>query len=115
MTKITPLRIISIILTIFITAVFFGTGEIFKEQIEEDSQKANLENPFLPYAGLFLFGIPPSVAGIVASFLKITKSKIIVFSGIVAASYIVIFIIAFLMLEYPSSFGIPETYWEIDE
>jgi len=111
----TPLRIISIISTVIIITVFFGTSEIFKEQIEEDAQKPNLENPFLPYAGLFLFGLPPSVAGIVASFLKTTKSKIIVFSGIVAVAYIVIFIIAFLMLEYPSIFGIPETYWVIDE
>ena len=109
------LRITGIISTIIIVTVFFGTAEIFKEQIEADTQKPNLKNPFLPYAGLFLFGIPPSVACIVVSFLKTTKSKIIVFSGIVAASYIVIFIIAFLMLEYPSSFGIPETYWEIDE
>jgi len=109
------LRIIGIISTIIIVAVFFGTAEIFKEQIEADAQKPNLENPFLPFAGLFLFGIPPSVACIVVSFLKTTKSKIIVFSGIVTAAYIVIFIIAFLMLEYPSSFGIPETYWEIDE
>ncbi|MDH3678089.1 MAG: hypothetical protein OEQ12_07300 [Nitrosopumilus sp.] len=106
------LRIISIISTIVIIIVFFGTAEIFKEQIEEDAEKANLENPFLPYAGLFLFGIPPSVAGIIISFLKTTKSKIIVFSGIVAAAYIVIFIIAFLMLEYPSTFGISETYFD---
>ena len=88
---------------------------MFKEQIEADAQKANLENPFLPYAGLFLFGIPPSVAGIIISFLKSTKSKIIVFSAITGASYVVIFIIAFLMLEYPTMFGMSETYWEIDE
>ena len=109
------LRIFSIILTIILFAVFFGTAKIYTEQIEEDTEKPNLENPFLPYAGLFLFGLPPSVAGIIISFFKNTKSKIIVFSGIVAAAYIVIFIIAFLMLEYPSTFGIPETYWETDE
>ena len=109
------LRILSIISTIIIISVFFGTAEIFKEHIEEDTQKPNLENPFLPFAGLFLFGIPPAVAGIVASFLKTTKSKIIVSCGIISTSYIAIFIIAFLMLEYPSTFGIPETYWEIDE
>ena len=109
------LRIISIISTVIIIAIFFGTGELYKEQIEEDVQKANLENPFLPYAGLFLFGIPPSVAGIIVSFLKTTKSKIIVSCGIVGVSYVAIFIIAFLMLEYPAMFGIPETYWEIDE
>ena len=108
------LRIIGIISTIIIVAVFFGTAEIFKEQIEADAQKPNLENPFLPFAGLFLFGIPPSVACIVVSFLITTKSKIVVFSGIVAASYIAIFIIAFLMLEYPSTFGIPENYLELD-
>ena len=56
-----------------------------------------------------------AVTGIIVSFLKATKSKILVFSGIVAASYVVIFIIAFLMLEYPSTFGIPENYWETDE
>jgi len=106
------LRIIGIALTIIVTAVFFGTAEIFKEQIEEDTNKPNLNNPFLPYAGLFLFGIPPSVACIVVSFLKTTKSKIIVLCGIIGASYIAIFIIAFLMLEYPTSFGIPETYWD---
>jgi len=110
----TPLRITSIISTIIIAAVFFGTAEIYKEQIEEVSDKPNFEHPFLPFAALFLFGIPPSVAGIVASFIKTTKSKIIVFCGIVVAAYIVIFIIAILMLNYPSSFGIPETYWEIN-
>ncbi len=109
------LRITGIVLTIIIVAVFFGTAEMYKEQIEEDTEKPNFENPFLPFAALFLFGIPLSVACIVMSFLKTTKSKIIVFSGIVATSYSVIFIIAFLMLEYPSSFGIPETYWEIDK
>ena len=106
------LRILSIISTVIIIVVFFGTGEIYKEQIEEDAQKANLDNPFLPYAGLFLFGIPLSVAGIIASFLKTTKSKIIVSCSIIGVSYIVIFIIAFLMLEYPATFGIPETYWD---
>ncbi|WP_428325572.1 hypothetical protein [Nitrosopumilus sp.] len=106
------LRILSIISTVIIIVVFFGTGEIYKEQIEEDAQKANLDNPFLPYAGLFLFGIPLSVAGIIASFLKTTKSKIIVSCSIIGVSYIVIFIIAFLMLEYPAMFGIPETYWD---
>ena len=106
------LRITGIISTIIIMAVFFGTAEIFKEQIEEDTKKPNLENPFLPYAGLFLFGLPPSVAVIIVSFFKTTKSKIIGFSGIVAASYILIFIIAFLMVEYPTMFGISETYWD---
>ena len=109
------LRIISIISTAVIVVIFFGTGELYKEQIEEDAQQANLENPFLPYAGLFLFGIPPSVTGIVISFLKTTKSKIIVLCGIIGLSYVVIFVIAFLMLEYPTMFGIPETYWEIDK
>ena len=109
------LRIICIISTIIIITVFFGTAEIFKEQIEEDSEKPNPENPFLPYAGLFLFGIPPSIAGIVVSFVKTIKSKIIIFCGIIGVSYITIFIIAFLMLEYPTMFGIPENYWEIDE
>ena len=109
------LRIISIVSTIIIIAIFFGTAEIFKVQIEKDSEKPDLENPFLPYAGLFLFGIPPSVAGIIVSFLKTTKSKIIILCGIICASYIAIFIIAFLMLEYPTAFGIPETYWEIDK
>ena len=106
------LGIIGIVSTAIIIAVFFGTAEIFKEQIEEDSEKANLENPFLPYAGLFLFGIPLSAAGIAVSFLKTIKSKILVSCGIVGISYIVIFVIAFLMLEYPDMFGIPETYWE---
>jgi len=55
------LRITGIISTIIIVAVFFGTAEIFKEQIEADTQKPNFENPFLPYAGLFLFGIPPKI------------------------------------------------------
>jgi hypothetical protein len=64
------LRIFSIISTIIIITVFFGTSEIFKEQIE-DVQKANLENPFLLYAGLFLFGLPPSIAGIIILFSKI--------------------------------------------
>ena len=64
------IRILSIISTIVIIAIFFGTAEIFKEQIEEDAEKANLKNPFLPYAGLFLFGIPPSVGGIIISFLN---------------------------------------------
>ena len=41
--------------------------------------------------------------------------KIIGFSMITGASYITIFIIAISMLEYPTTFGIPETYWEIDE
>ena len=109
------LRIFSILSTVIIIAVFFGTAEIFKEHIVEDAEKANIENPFLPYAGLFLFGIPPSVAGIIISFFKTTKSKIIVSCSIVGASYIAIFIIAFLMVEYPSMFGISETYWEIDE
>lgn len=109
------LGIISIVSTIVILAVFFGTAEIFQVYLEEDAQKADLEHPFLPYAGLFLFGIPLSVAGIVVSFLKTIKSKIIVSCAIIGVSYTVIFIIAFLMLEYPDMFGIPETYWEIDE
>jgi len=106
------LRIIGIISTISVITVFFISAEILKEHIEEDLEKANLENPFLPYAGLFLFGVPPSVACIVISFLNTTKSKIIVFSAITAASYIGIFIIAILMLNYPTVFGIPETYWD---
>ena len=102
------------IAAVIVTAVFFGTAEIYKAQIEEVSDKPDFEHPFLPFAALFLFGIPP-VAGIVASFLKTTKSKIIVFCAIIAASYVVIFIIAILMLEYPSVFGIPESYWDIEQ
>ena len=109
------LRKICIISAIIITIVFFVTAEVFKEHIEEDAEKPNIENPFLPYAGLFLFGAPISVAGIIASFFKTTKSKIIVFCGITVATVVVIFIIAFLMLEYPTFFGIPETYWEIEK
>lgn len=108
------LRIFSILSTIIIIAVFFGTAEIFKEHIVK-TEKANVENPFLPYAGLFLFGLPPSVAGIIISFLKTTKSKIIILCSIIGASYIAIFIIAFLMVEYPPMFGISETYWETDQ
>ena len=111
----THLRISSIIAAVIVTAVFFGTAEIYKAQIEEVSDKPDFEHPFLPFAALFLFGIPPSVAGIVASFLKTTKSKIIVFCAIIAASYVIIFIIAILMLEYPTIFGIPESYWDIEQ
>ena len=93
------LRIISIISTAIIIVIFFGTGEFYKEQIEADAQKANFESPFLLYAGLFLFGIPTSITGIMMSFLKTTKSKIIVSCGILGVSYVVIFIVAFLMLE----------------
>jgi len=109
------LRIVSITLTITIVTIFFTSAEIFKEYIEEETEKPNLDNPFLPYAGLFLFGMPSSVAGIVVSFFKTSKSKIIGFSAITGASYVVIFIIAILMLNYPTTFGIPETYWEIAE
>ena len=80
--------------------------------LEEDTEKPNFDHPFLPYAGLFLFGLPPSVAGIVVSFFKTNKSKIIGFSVITGASYAVIFIIAILMLNYPTLFGITESYWE---
>ena len=107
------LRIVGIVLTVIIITTFFVSAEIFKESIEEDTEKPNLNNPFLPYAGLFLFGLPPSVAGIVVSFFKTTKSTIIGFSVMVAASYGAIFIIAILMLNYPTIFGIPETYWEV--
>lgn len=110
-----PLGIASIIATVIVTAVFFGTAEIYKEKIQEVSDKPDFEHPFLPFAALFLFGIPPSVAGIVASFLKTTKSKIIVFCAIITAAYVVIFVIAILMLEYPTVFGIPETYWDTGE
>ena len=106
------LRIIGIVSTMIVVAVFLISAEMLKEHIEEDLEKANLENPFIPYSGLFLFGVPPSIGCIVTSFLNTTKSKIIVFCGIIAASYIGIFIIAILMLNYPTVFGIPETYWE---
>jgi hypothetical protein len=109
------LRIAGIVLTAIIVATFFVSAEILKEHVEEETEKPNFDNPFLPYAGLFLFGLPPSVAGIVVSFFKTTKSKIIGFGAITGVSYVVIFIIAILMLEYPTTFGIPETYWEIDE
>ena len=109
------LRIAGIVLTVIIVATFFVSAEIFEVYLEEDKEKPDLNHPFLPYAGLFLFGLPTSVAGIVVSFFKTTKSKIIGFSAITGASYVAIFIIAILMLEYPTAFGIPETYWEIDE
>jgi hypothetical protein len=109
------LRIIGITLTIIIVVTFFVSAEIFEVYLEEDTEKPDLDHPFLPYAALFLFGLPPSVAGIVVSFFKTTKSKIICFSAITIASYVAIFIIAILMLNYPTVFGIPETYWEISE
>ena len=109
------LRILSIVLTITVLAIFFVSAEILKEHVYEETDKANLENPFLPYAGLFLFGMPPSLAGIVVSFFKTTKSKIIGFCAITGACYAAIFIIAILMLEYPSAFGLSEKYWEIDD
>lgn len=106
------LRITGIVSTITVIAVFFISAEILKEHIEGDLEKADLENPFIPYSGLFLFGVPPSIGCIVISFLNTTKSKIMVFSGIIIASYIGIFTIAILMLNYPTIFGIPETYWD---
>ena len=109
------LRISGIILTTIIVTVFFVSAEILKEHVEEETEKLNSDTPFLPYVGLFLFGLPPSVAGIVVSFFKTTKSKIIGFGAITGASYVAIFIIAILMLEYPTTFGITETYWEINE
>ncbi len=109
------MRIVGFVLTVIIVTTFFVSAEILKEHIEEETEKPNLDNPFLPYAGLFLFGLPPSVAGIIVSFFKTIKSKIIGFSAITGVSYVVIFIIAVLMLNYPIMFGIPETYWEIVE
>ena len=109
------LRIVSIIFTVIIVTIFFVSAEIFEVYLEEDAEKPNLDHPFLPYAGLFLFGLPPSVAGIIVSFFKTTKPKIIGFGAITAASYAVIFIIADLMLNYPTVFNIPETYWKIAE
>lgn len=109
------LRMFGITSTIIIVATFFVSAEIFEVYHEEDAEKSDLDHPFLPYAGLFLFGLPPSVAGIVVSFFKNKKSKIIGFSAITIASYVIIFIIAILMLNYPTIFGIPETYWEISE
>jgi len=109
------LRIIGITLTIIIVVIFLVFAEIFEVYLEEDTEKADLDHPFLPYAALFLFGLPPAVAGIVVSFFKTTKSKIIGFSAITIASYVTIFIIAILMLNYPTMFGIPETYWETSE
>jgi hypothetical protein len=109
------LGIVGVVLIVIIVTIFFVSAEIFEVYLEEDAEKPNLDHPFLPYAGLFLFGLPPSVAGIVVSFFKTTKSKIIGFSAITTASYVTIFIIAVLMLNYPTVFGIPETYWEISE
>ena len=57
------LRITGIILTSIIVTTFFVSAEILKEYVEEETEKPNFDNPFLPYAGLFLFGLPPSVAG----------------------------------------------------
>ena len=54
----TPLRIYSIIAAVIVTSVFFGTGEIYKEELAETSDKPDYEHPFLPFAALFLFGIP---------------------------------------------------------
>ena len=109
------LGIVGIVLTVIIVTIFFVSAEIFEVYLEEDAEKPNLDHPFLPYAGMFLFGLPPSVAGIVVSFFKTTKSKIIGFSAITAASYVTIFIIAILMLNYPTIFDIPKTYWDISE
>ena len=109
------LGIVCIVFTVIIVTIFFVSAEIFEVYLEEDAEKPNLNHPFLPFAGLFLFGLPPSVVGIVVSFFKTTKSKIIGFSAITTASYVAIFIIAILMLNYPTIFGIPETYWEISE
>jgi len=109
------LRIAGIVLTAIIVTTFFVSAEIFEVYLEEDAEKPDLDHPFLPYAGLFLFGLPPSVAGIVVSFFKTTKSKIIGLSAITGVSYTIIFIIAVLMLNYPTLFDIPETYWEIVE
>ena len=109
------LGIVGIVLTVIIVTIFFVSAEIFEVYIEDDTEKPNLDHPFLPYAGLFLFGLPPSIAGIIVSFFKTSKSKIIGFSAITVASYVTIFIIAILMLNYPTIFGIPETYWGISE
>lgn len=111
------LRIVGIAVTVIILIAFFVSAEILKEFIDADAEaeKPNFENPFLPFAFLFLFGLPPSIACIVVSFVHTIKRKIIVSCVIIGVSYIAIFIIAFLMLEYPTIFGIPETYWVTDE
>ena len=109
------LRKISIISAIITVSLLFGIASLMQEEpLTEESQvtdSANYNSPLIYFLLILLFVAPASVAGIIASFFKTVKFQIIVWGAITVTIWFGIILIAFMMLNDPTSFGIPENYW----
>ena len=64
---------------------------------------------------IFLFVGPAAISGVITSFFKTVKLQIIVWSAFTLVMWFGIMVLVFFMLTDPTSFGIPEHYWEIDK
>ena len=111
------LLIISIIVSVVSFTSLFGYISLVdkEENYTEESRavKSIDSNGILSYIILVpLFVGPAAVSGIIASFFKTVKLQIIVWAVITLVFWLGIMILALLLFTDPTSFGIPEKYWE---
>ena len=120
LTNMNKLRIISIICSIISISLLFGLTSIMEteESYTEESRAAEgieRNSTLLPISLIFLFVGPAAISGVIASFFKTVKLQIIVWSVFTLVIWFGIMVLVFFMLTDPTSFGIPEHYWEIDK
>ena len=112
------LLIISILLSAVLFAFFLGLFSLVdkEESYSEDSRTIEgiERNGVLSYLLLVpLFVGPAAVSGIIASFFKTVKLQIMIWVIMTFVFWISIMIFALLLLTDPTSFGIPENYWDL--
>ena len=116
LTNMNRLRIISIICAIVSFSLLFGLLSMMEEKTytEESRVTENIarNGTLLSISLIPLFVGPAAISGVIASFFNTVKLQIIVWSVLTLVFWLGIMILALLMLTDPTSFGIPENYWD---
>ncbi len=116
--NITKLRKVSIVLSVITVSLFFAITLPMDAGPPPEGSKVtddpHYDSPIMPLLLTLLFVAPAAVAGIFASFFKKIKHQIIVWCAITIGIWFGIIVLGLLMLVDPTSFELPEGYWNVE-
>ena len=117
--NITLLRKISTIATVVTVTLFFGlvsTLEVIEMTPDTRvSDHPDHDSPIMPVLLALMFIMPVSASGIIASFSKTMKTKILIWVVSTIIIWIGIALLGLWLLIDPVYFDLPENYWSSTE